>query len=360
MKILVNLGFNWAYRISDWDKKWEINEAFDIMPYGYCLAADENTSIEYLKLNNFEKKLLLNNKMLLKLYFYLFKSIFCAFKYDVIWTHNDRETIFMGIIKNIPLINKFFPKVVGNIIWLTDRKLDKNKKVFYGNILKKIEAITVLSKQQVDILTNNFKLDKNKINFILYGLNKDVYSDITKINKPKNIKAINNFILMVGTDKHRDVELFKKITEKLNDEFFVFATNNEKYLNDIYSENVKVIKCTLSEMKWLYQNCKYVILPLKVNTHASGCTTLIESGLQKKVVITTESDGLNDYYLKDITVKIVKQGDLKGFIKAMNELNDDKLRLNMEQEAFNYFYCNNNFESKYYAKKFLDISKSIK
>lgn len=356
MKILVNLGFGWAERLFDWEKKWETNEAFDILPYGYCLAENEKVKIDYIMLSKFEKKVLLNSKFLMKIYFYLIKTPYRSSKYDAIWTHNDRETIYMGVLKSIPVIRRFIPEVIGNIIWLTDEKIKGNKLKIIIKSLSKIDRIVVLSRNQIKILEEKFYVDKEKIKFVTYGLNKAVYSDIASINKPKGIVEKGEYILMVGTDVHRDISFFKNITKRFKNEIFIFATNNNQYLNDTYGENVITMKCSLSEMKWLYKNCKYVILPLKRNTHASGCTTLIEAALQRKAVVTTDMPGLDDYYLNEITVEAVKENDLEEFEKAMRKLNNINYRKKIEEKAFNNIYSNEKYSSKVYAEKFLQLT----
>lgn len=359
MKILVNLGFGWAERLLGWEKKWEVNEAFDILPYGYCLVENEKVQIDYIMLSELEKKVFFNNQLLMKVYFYLIKTPYKSSKYDAVWTHNDRETIYMGILKCIPIIRRYIPKVIGNIIWLTDEKIKKNKLKIIIKSLSKIDKIVVLSRDQIKILAEKFHLEKEKIKFVTYGLNKSVYSDILNNNKPKGIVEQGEYILMVGTDIHRDISFFKNITKRFKDERFIFATNNNQYLNDIYGENVITVKCSLSEMKWLYKNCKYVILPLKRNTHASGCTTLIEVALQRKAVVTTDISGLDDYYVNGVTVEAVKENDLEEFEKAMKKLNNRNYREKIERQAFNYIYSNEKYSSKVYAENFLQLTMDV-
>lgn len=360
MKVLVNLGPGWGIRLEKWNMLYDCYEAFDKLPYGYCWAESSNFKIEYLQLSNIEKKICMNIDIIMKLYFYMIKFPIKAIKSDIVWTHNDRDALFYGFLKCIPILNKKLPKIISNIIWITDEEINNVKKKRYIRYLKKIDKIVVLSKAQIDILKNKFNIENERINFVKYGLNKEIYSDKKHINNPlRNINVCKDYILMVGTDRHRDIDLFKKITKYYKEEKFIFATNNDKFLNDTYEKNVITIKCKLSEMKWLYTNCKFIIMPLKNNTHASGCTTLIEAGLQKKAVVVNNINGLQDYLKEGITVELVEKNNLKSFINGIEKLNKSSYRKFIEDNAFKFFYNQYEYSSICYANEFKKITKNI-
>lgn len=360
MEILVNLGFRWAMRLDGWEEKYRNKEVFDKLPYGYCWAESEQSQITYMQLSNIEKRIFFNSNKLLKIYFYLIKTPIVSMKYDIIWTHNDRDGLFYGFLKSIPIINKHIPRIIANIIWLTDRELTDKQIKRYIKYLRNIDKITILSRAQESILEKKFKVKKDKISFVTYGLNKNIYSDTSYISEPKNLNVKNEYILMVGTDIHRDIDLFKSLTEKLPNEKFIFATNNPLYLNQNYSSNVQVIKCNLKEMKYLYQKSKFLIMPLRKNTHASGCTTLIETGLQKKAIITNWIDGLDDYFIKNKTVELVEENTEKAYIKSIKKLNNKEYREKIEKNAYEYFSHEKKYRSIEYAKSFLKLSQNIK
>lgn len=358
MNILVNLGAGWAINLDEWEKKYKEKQAFDKMPYGYCWVEDKDIRVTYLSLNKTEKKMLLNIDILMKIYFYMIKMPFLSFKFDAIWTHNDRETLFYGFLKTLPIFRKL-PPIIGNIIWLTDKKINNKKLKKYGKYLNKISNITVLSKAQIEILERDFNINRSKINFVRYGLNEKIYSDKNEKSKPKAIADKKEYILMVGTDIDRDIQMFKQITLNLKEENFIFASNNIEYLNDKYEKNVTTMKCNLKEMKWLYGNSKYIIMPLKENAHASGCTTLIEAGFQGKAIITNSIRGLEDYYLEGTTAEIVDKNDLGAFLEAMKKLENKEYRNKIELSTYDFFMNKNDFTSKTYANEFLKLTKSV-
>ncbi|MGU9380702.1 hypothetical protein ACV3Z3_04170 [Clostridium perfringens] len=359
MKVLVNLGANWAIQLDGWEEKYKKNEVFDKMPYGYCWANDEDTIVDYIILNKFEKSICLNINVLMKLYFYLIKLPIKLLKYDIMWSHNDKEALYFGFLKQIPFLRKALPYSISNIIWITDKNFKRYKMKRIQRYLKNLDVITILSRAQINVLEEKFQVDKNKIRFITYGLNKEIYSDKKNIIKP-NIpeKFLKNFILMVGTDVHRDIELFKKISKSANCEKFIFATNSNEFLNQKYPKNVLTIKCDLFQMKWLYKNCKFVIMPLKFNYHASGCTTLIEVALQKKAIILNSVNGLEDYFIENETAIVLKDNKLESFLSAINTLNNKIYRDKIAEKAFNYVYENKVYDSKEYSNTFKIISKN--
>jgi Glycosyltransferase len=178
--------------------------------------------------------------------------------------------------------------------------------------------------------------------------------------KPKLLrKDLKDYVLSVGTDVHRDIELLDKLAYNMQDKTFILCSCNPKYLNKNYkSDNLKVISANLCEMRYLYKYCSCVIIPLKYNDHVSGCTTLLEAAAMKKPVVISDIPGIRDYVLNNKTGIITPIGDVNSFENAILKLVNDK---NYAQILGNnaYKYTNNRFTTENWALEHAKISKDI-
>lgn len=139
---------------------------------------------------------------------------------------------------------------------------------------------------------------------------------------------------------------------------FILATANERYLQKKYNDNTIALKANLQEIRWLYNNCLCVIVPLKYNEHVSGCTTILEAAAMQRPVIVSDVPGIREYIIDGITGIIVPVGDLVAMKNAIIKLSKDKdLAKKMGKNAYNY--VKDKFTTDKWAKAHLELSKEI-
>ena len=145
----------------------------------------------------------------------------------------------------------------------------------------------------------------------------------------------------------------------MKDKYFILCSCNSEYLNRKYkSNNIKVINANLYEMRYLYENCSCVVIPLKYNEHVSGCTTLLEAAAMKKSVIISNIPGISDYVLNNRTGIIVPIGNVDEFRLAVLKLINNKDYAKMlGNNAYNY--AKDKFNTYKWSENHIEISKQL-
>lgn len=355
-KALVFLGYRLAYDYDNWVDGYKNGIYNDNGPYGYKNFKSNEIMVDYFRLNKLEKKILFN-KYLQYIYVYFIKLPILLLKYDIVWTHYDKDGLFISKLRCFPLFKRFSAKQIANFVWLIDDSKDYNNKKIdkISMYLKNIEKIIFHSNTEKEKFIKIFNIDSKNLKHVLFGINFEAYSTLKPMQKPKNLNYDSDYILFVGNDKHRDIQSFKLIAERYNKERFVFITNNERFKNERYPNNVNVLSANLPEVRWLYNNCKFVILPLKYNEHVSGCTTILEAAAFKKAVIVTDIPGINDY-VNENTGILVKNND-EFFIAVERLLNDKNLCKILGENA--YKFCVDKFTTYNWSKEHVELTKEI-
>lgn len=357
-KVCVFLGHNLAVKIDEWEYKYLNDDVNDTFPYGYDRFDDARFEIKYVKINSKEKKFLLNNTFLEKLYLYLIKLPIELIKNDIIWTHYDKDGLYIAALRSIPILNRFLAKQLSCFVWLIDESKNFNKIKIYviSKLLKQIDKVIFHAKTEKNLFKEIYGINCKKLNHIKFGINIENYSNKKKnIIPPKMKSEEKNYILSVGNDRHRDYDTLISLSNDMKQDKFIIAT---KHILEGYKDNLKTLSVNLKEIRYLYNNCMCVVVPLRYNEHVSGCTTALEAAAMKKPVIISDVPGIDDYVIDGITGIIVPVGDKIALKNAIEKLkNNPDLVLDMGENAYNYVI--DKFDTKIWANKHIDISKEI-
>lgn len=359
MKAFVFLGLRHAILAKQWCKEYKEGKRNDTMLYGYGNAATHDFKIDYCSFNRIEKFLFKEN-ILGKLYLYCLKLPYLLMKYDVVWTHVDRDALFIAKLKSIPVLGRLFCKHIANFVWLIDhtQHYSETKKKKIGRLLHKIDKILYLSTSEHEEFIKHYHCEERKLVYTRYGINFEAYGPDAIGIKPKGF-AIEDFILSVGTDQHRDLQLLDLVAESNKDKTFVVCSGSPEHHKQVFkSKNIILLKATYNEMVYLYRKCKFVVIPLKFNFHASGITTLLEAAAAKKAVVINYTPGLEDYGIDNSTCLFSKLEDPSEFNERINILwNNMKLREHIVTNA--YDYLRPEFNTVTYSKIYIDLSREI-
>lgn len=249
LKIAVFLGYKIALIMEDWKKAYLNDEVNDMGPYGYDRVKNDNVIVDYISLNKIEKKIFFS-KYLKYAYLYFVKLPIKLLRYDVVWTHYDKDALYISKLRSIPFIRRFLPKQISCFIWLIDKSREMTKKQISrtSKLLKNIDSIIFHTPTEKRLFREIFGVEDYKLKYIPFGINLDSYSIHKKDKQPINLNK-TNFILSVGTDMHRDIELFGNIASELKEYDFVLASANPNYLSKQFGSNTVVLKANLLEMR---------------------------------------------------------------------------------------------------------------
>lgn len=360
VRIGVALGYRIALGQESYHDRWENGMEGDISPYGYKWAESRDVQVDYISFGKMERRLFCN-PVLGKVYFYGIKLPLMLLKCDCIWTHFDKDALYIALLKCIPLLGRLFAPQVSNFIWLIDASASYSplKKRIMAKLLAKIDRILFLSATEEERFMTLYQCPKKQLRYVPFGINPDSYQ-VDKVCKP--VSAVSSacmpMILSVGTDIHRDVGLLRQITREMAEYDFVFATANREYLKLSFSPNTLVLRTDLQEMRWLYKNCACVVIPLKYNEHASGCTTALEAAAMGKPVVISDVPGIRGYVENGVTGIIVPCGDGEAMKNAIARLVSDPAYADrMGRNA--HEFMKERFTSQKWAQAHLALTREV-
>jgi len=194
------------------------------------------------------------------------------------------------------------------------------KKRIYRFILKNIDLVCI-SKNEKRFLENIFH---NKfISYIPFGVDREFWSTNSK-------KIFNeNYVLAIGNDYSRD---WKTLIEAWESDF-----PNLKLVTSLpvhtEKKNVTVIKgnwgrafLSDEEIKVLYSNALYVVIPLKETIQPSGQSCCLQAMACGKPVIMSKIKGVwDENLLRDRSnLLFVKPGSVMSLRNTVKEINNNK------------------------------------
>lgn len=223
------------------------------------------------------------------------------------------------------LIGKLDNKTVVIIQGLHDRYkyFNRNKLLvcFYKKLLNKAEIILTLSKYEKNLLVNSYQLDQKKVKVFYFGTDIDYWNK----SKVRNNK-VKNFVLTVGSDMHRDYDLLLnhyrlKIPLKFVTRILTKGQLKKVEESDCF-ENYKNI--SNEELRGLYFQAKFVIIPLKDTLATSGLSTVLQALAMEKPVLLAKTPAIQELFEDYKHVLYYEEGNPVSFKQKLNELNDDK------------------------------------
>lgn len=342
-----------APEIDRWNQKWNDGLSNDPYPYGYNWAESENFTVSYIKCKT------INNPLLRKLYQYFILPI-KALNSDAIWTHYEADAFKIALLKKMPFIKRFIPKQVACFIWLADnfQGYSRWKRRIVRWLIKEIEQIVYLAPTESIFFSNVLGLPDNKHGFVPFGINLDSYCE----GPMEKVEGLDfPFLLSLGNDVHRDIDTLEDLANRLDGKIkVVFATRNGEFIKRLSNnKNIVVVSVDLKQVRWLYKQCSFVILPLLQNQHASGCTTMLEAAVNKKAVLATKTPGLDAYIANHSTGYLIEQNQNDEFYDKIIYLLQNTDALKRMGEQAERFVRTGAFTSKDWAQTHVRLTKQL-
>ena len=254
----------------------------------------------------------------------------------------------LGIILSVAKILKLTrSKILFINMGLFPKKPNSLKRLFFKYLFNSIKLLTI-SKTEYELLKIYFK---NNAKYMPFGVDANFW--VAKDNVLKN-----KYVLAIGNDKARDWETLIKSW----DDTFPFLKIITSLPVKTTKNNIEVIRGNwhaeiLSdvEMRNLYNNSEFVIIPLKQTYQPSGQSTCLQAMSCSKAVIISNIKGIwdRDLLKHGENIFFVNPGDQKDLNKGINTLIKDlEMRKRIEKQGrlliedhFNVINMKNNLKT---------------
>ena len=277
-----------------------------------------------IKILNFYSKLFFNLPLKMILEFLLNKTYKKINRANIVICTTNSIGVTLSFLKSLGLIKS---KIIFIYMGLFKKKPSFLKLYIFQFILKKIELLT-LSKSEYKFL-KSFLLN-SKVEYLPFGVDAEFWLPKNKENKGES------YVLAVGNDLARD---WKLLVNSWEEGFPNLKIISSLPINTL-KKNIEVIKGnwhskTLNdiEMRDLYCNSEFIIIPLKETIQPSGQSTCLQAMSCSKAVVLTKIKGVWDDNLMRHKENIffIRSGnelDLKNSVKSL--VRDVNLRKSLE------------------------------
>ena len=270
---------------------------------------------------------------------------------DILLVSPSTLGLTLGLLKNIGILKK---PVLFFVMGLLPNKKNYFKNKIYQFILKDVHLVCI-SKNEKNYLKINFREDK--LSYIPFGID----SEFWQSNKENQFNK--KYVLAIGNDYARDWQTLIDSWD-LNFPNLKLVTNLPISTN---KKNIKIVKGdwgkkVLSDLdiKKLYINCFYVIIPLKETMQPSGQSCCLQAMACGKPVIMSNTKGLWDGNLlvNRENILLVKPNSVNDLKIAINEMNNNKILYYQLQSSANKLiqnHFNNNIMSQHIESKVKEL-----
>ena len=257
-----------------------------------------------IKILNFNSKLFFNLPIKMILEFLLNKTYKKINKANIVICTTNSIGVTLSFLKALGLVKS---RIIFIYMGLFKKKPNFLKFYFFQYIFRKIELLT-LSKSEYKFL-KSFLLN-SKVEYLPFGVDEHFWLPT------KSEKKGESYVLAVGNDLARDWELLVNSWEE--------GFPNLKIVSSLpintLRKNIEVIKGNWHsetlidlEMRDLYGNSEFIIIPLKETFQPSGQSTCLQAMSCSKAVVITKIKGIWDE-------KLMKHKENIFFIRSGNEL----------------------------------------
>ncbi|MGA2409792.1 MAG: glycosyltransferase [Candidatus Binataceae bacterium] len=328
--IFVLLGY--GFGADSWRRRFNqglIPGLNDELPYGYYRANSDDWSVEYSQDREENALRRLSRRSLARLvgfdFIHTWGNRQQLMASDAVWTHTERECLAALLLLRIAR-PKDPPRIIAQCMWLADRwpRFSSLRQELYTRLLRRADIVITQSPAMLAKLYQI--LPEVPIECLLSG------ACISNMKPPVKRPAHNPVrIASVGSDMHRDWTTLIKAFGGIPS--FDLRIASGKIPKSHYS-NIVIAKAAREDhIKCLYEWADVVVVPLKMNHHISGSTTIFEATVSGKPVVATDTGGLRAYF-SDREICYVPISDPPGMRAAVERLaNDSTLSFEMATAA---------------------------
>lgn len=207
-----------------------------------------------------------------------------------------------------------------------------HKYIEYVVTSKYIDRFICFAKEECKYYSDLFGVNKKKFMYIPLGIN-----DI----KANNEISDEGFLFATGRSNRN----YNFIIDTLSNTRYKLIIASDIYKRTHLPKNISILQnCYGKDMLDLMSKCHCVLIPLKDLTMSSGQLVALQAMSLGKPVICTNSDGIKDYVINEVTGFLV-DNLRESWLEIINMLySDTKLYVKMNKESlfiFNEKYTEN-------------------
>ncbi len=260
----------------------------------------------------------------------------------LVWMAFRRRGEFSVIFSNgenlgipLALLLGLLPRRVGHVA--IGHRLSTGKKQVFFRVLKaqrRLDKIFVYAQSQYDWAADRLHISPDQLALIPFHADDRFYH-----SAPGTAPASSNQICAAGLE-WRDyptlieaVETMPELTVKLA-AASPWSKHKDETAERALPPNVSARRYSYPELRQLYAESDFVVVPLYETDFQAGVTTILEAMSMGKAVITTRTSGQTDVITDGENGLAVAPGDVAGWREAITRLRtDDALRLRLGHNA---------------------------
>lgn len=272
-------------------------------------------------------------------------------KANILFATVDSYGLALSIMKTVGFFKK--QKIIYNTIGICDNLVESpNIAPLYTKLLSQVNLfISGASKTECLKMAKMLKFPVEKFKFIPFGIDTDYFKQTENIN--------DGYILIIGADKKRDWDLYKKLFFWFPKISFIVITHPNLISFKIPNNVSVVYNQTIDKVKQYIARSSFLVILSKQNYHFAGQSTAFRGMSMAKPVIFTNSYGVFEYNFKNgyecFLVDPNNRDQLKKYVSKL--LRDKMLRLRMGVLARDKIV--KELSIKHYAKKLIKSFKRV-
>jgi glycosyltransferase involved in cell wall biosynthesis len=215
---------------------------------------------------------------------------------DVVWTHTESQHLALCAVLLLFGRRRHTPKLLAQSVWLIDHWKEQPiwRRWLWRRLLRRADLLTFLSPENLAIARDMFPTHRCEL--VLFGIKPDILQS-RAMDRPMGSPLK---VLAVGNDKDRDWRtLVDAVRNRPDWHLRIVSQTCPKLLAEGLA-NVEIAGVRHNdELVALYHTADVGVVPLKRNSHAAGCTVMMEAALFGLPLVTTNVGGLTEYFDND-------------------------------------------------------------
>ena len=250
-------------------------------------------------------------------------------RYDAVFSNGENVAIPLA------LLMKFTGRRPGHVA--IGHRLSAGKKRLFFTLLKvhrQIDTIFLYAQSQVDFAEDRLQIPSDQLRLIAFHADDHFYRPL-----PDGPDSDADQICAAGLE-WRDYPTLIEATAGMPGLRVKLAAASpwSKHKNETAGRtlpaNIETRRYTYGELRGLYAESSFVVVPLYENDFQAGVTTILEAMAMGKAVIATRTTGQTDVIIAGETGLTVPPGDVLGWREAISLLrSDDATRARLGRNA---------------------------
>ena len=196
------------------------------------------------------------------------------------------------------------------------------KKFFLRGLQAQMDAVFLYATPQFEYARDVLRMPASKLHLIPFHADAGFYRPL-----PSAASALPRMICSAGLE-WRDYPTLIEAVRGLDVEVRLGAASPwSKHRNETENQqlppNVEARRYEYNELRQLYSDAKFVVVPLYENDFQAGITTILEGMAMGKAIVTTRTTGQIDTIREGENGLYVAPGDVAGWRSAIMRLLDD-------------------------------------